>query len=132
MNRHISELFPACTCHCLNSNCRTHEEYERLLGRSKEIEGFEYEFLPLACTTSSSLQGKDIQALIHKCEKFVEKLSSVTFGELCNHAVRSFRKFLLTRAETLESKLYILKENFTSTHTPLGRMWIVLLIRKQI
>jgi len=120
MNHHTSELFPACTCNCLNSNCRTHEKYERLLGLSKEIEGFEYDFLSLACTTSSSLQGKDIQALIHKCEKFVERLSSVTVGELCNHAVRSFRKFLLTRAETLESKLYILKENSTSTHTPLG------------
>lgn len=120
MSHHISELFPARACNCSKSNCWTQREYERLLGLSEEIEGFEYYFLSLACATSSSLQGKDIQAL-HKCEKSVERLSSVTFGELCNHAVRSFRKFLLTRAETLESKLSILlKENSTSTQTLLG------------
>ena len=116
---HTSELFPACTCNCLSSNCWTYREYERLLGLSKVIEGFEYDFLSLACTTSSSIQGKDILALIHECEKFVERLSSVTCGDICNHAVRSFRKFLLTRAETLQSKLYVLKENSTFAKTPL-------------
>ena len=43
----------------------------------------------------------------------------MTSDDLCNHAVRSFRELLLTWAETLETNLYILKKNSTSTNTPL-------------
>ena len=108
MNYHISKQFPECSCVCQKSNCWVQKEYERLQELSEEIQEFEYDFLSLACLKPSLRQGADIQALIHKCEKFVEKLSSVTPGELCNNTVRSYRKLLVTRAETLDSKLLLM------------------------
>ncbi|KAJ7369889.1 hypothetical protein OS493_035667 [Desmophyllum pertusum] len=117
-SKHFPDPVPECACTCQKSNCLAHKEHERLLELSEEIEGFEYNFLFLACTRQSEC--KDIQALILKCDKFVEKLSSVTSGEICNYnAVRSIRKFLLMRVETLESKLsHLLKEKSPSIHTP--------------
>lgn len=109
MSDYISKHFPTCTCDCPKSDCWAQKEHKRLLGLS------EYDFLCLACTRSLH-QGKEIQALIFKCEKFVERWSSVTPGKICNDAVRLMRKFLLSRAETLESKLSLLsKEQQSST-----------------
>ena len=109
MSDYISKHFPTCTCGCPKSDCWAQKEHKRLLGLS------EYDFLCLACTRSLH-QGKEIQALIFKCEKFVERWSSVTPGKICNDAVRLMRKFLLSRAETLESKLSLLsKEQQSST-----------------
>lgn len=108
LNNHITKQFPASACECRESNCWTQKEYERLQQLTEEIERYEFEFLSLACSTPSVRPGKDIQALIQKCEKFIEGSSSVTAGELCNNTIKSIRKFLLTRAETLESKLVLL------------------------
>ena len=115
MTYHDLKLFPATICDCSGSDCWAKKECERLQGMSEEIEGFKYEFLSLACDRKKFIKEKDINAFLQKCEKFVERLSLVTSGELSNNAIRSLRNVLLTRAETLESKLAILiKEKKTS------------------
>ena len=91
---------------------------------SWEIENLEYHFLSLVC--SKSCRVKEIQALFLSSQKIVERLSTVTAGELCNSAdkVRSIRKSLHMRAETLEAKLsLLLKEKPTDhgTHSALDK-----------
>ena len=96
-------------CDCLKSNCLSQKEYERWLGISGEIESLEYHFLSLVC--SKSCRVKEIQALFLSSQNSADK-------------VRSIRKSLHMRVETLEAKLsLLLKEKPTDhgTHSALDK-----------
>ena len=58
MTCHDLKLFPATICDCSGSDCWAKKECERLQGMSEEIEGFEYEFLSLACDKKSLFKKK--------------------------------------------------------------------------
>lgn len=114
-------IYNQASCDCPESNCSSQAEYDRLLDVSGEMESLEYRFLSLVCSNLNSL--KEIQTLSLECEKFVERLSSVTAGQLCSNAdkVRSVRKFLYCRAEILQSKLsLLLKETPPGTYFEYG------------
>lgn len=97
---HFEDTFAFC-----GENCCSSKEFTRLQESEKQLENLEFQFLNIMITDSSEESSKTLQQLKLNTEHMQNNLCTVSNGLCCClEPIRSLRKWLNKRCETLQAE----------------------------